>query len=383
MSLSCIVIGAGAWGLPTAAELARRGHRVTLVDRHGPLNPLSSSLGPTRLWRLADPEPSRVRMAQRGIEAMDRLAGRAGEPVYLTRGMLWRDDVSMPRLTATLDDLDVDYTTVAAADVDRFLPGLRADGRDAVWQPVAGVVLAEVSLRAQLRLFRAAGGTLVDAAVTEIEPTAHGVRVVASDGTVLDADVVVIAAGPGASELLAPLGVRVGLHPYLEQVVHFGDPSNLAATDDLPGLFDGPRDDRPGIYAMPSPGVGYKVGLDIPLRDYRDDDADRTPDPGRTAILRERVAADLTSIVPDVLHEQICSWTDSPDGSFVIDRLDTGIVYACGDSGEGFKYSALMGEILADLTEGVTPDADVAALSAARFSGGLPERSGPHVLGRH
>jgi nucleoside-diphosphate-sugar epimerase len=29
-----IVIGAGAWGLPTAAELASRGHEVRLVDRY-------------------------------------------------------------------------------------------------------------------------------------------------------------------------------------------------------------------------------------------------------------------------------------------------------------------------------------------------------------
>ncbi|WP_226864305.1 FAD-dependent oxidoreductase [Mycolicibacterium baixiangningiae] len=46
--MKCIVIGAGAWGLPTAAEMARRGHQVTVVDRHGPLNTLSSSSGHRR-----------------------------------------------------------------------------------------------------------------------------------------------------------------------------------------------------------------------------------------------------------------------------------------------------------------------------------------------
>jgi len=56
---------------------------------------------------------------------------------------------------------------------------------------------------------------------------------------------------------------------------------------------------------------------------------------------------------------------------------------ACGDSGEGFKYSALMGEVLADLAEGDAPDDDVAALSLERFAGGVPVRRGPHVMGRH
>ena len=71
--MRCVVVGAGAWGLPAATELARRGHAVTLVDRYGVGNLLSSSSGPTRLWRLTHPDAVRVRLAQRSVEAMDRL----------------------------------------------------------------------------------------------------------------------------------------------------------------------------------------------------------------------------------------------------------------------------------------------------------------------
>ncbi len=384
MTMTCVVIGAGAWGLPAAAELARRGHRVTLIDRYGPLNGLSSSAGSTRLWRLADPDPMRVRTAQRGVDAMHRLAERAGTPVFLTRGLLWRDDESLPAVESTLAALGVAYANVPAADVDRFFPGLRGDGRDALWQPVAGIVLAEASLLAQSKIFQSAPGTtLLERDVARVEKAANGVRVVLADGDIIDADVAVIAAGPGAAPLLSPLGLDLSLHPYLEQVVYFGDPANPAATDDFPCLFDGPSGDRPGIYAMPSPGAGYKIGLDAPLRDYRAGDVDRTPDDGRSAVLRDRVQTDMPAVVPTVLNAQVCSWTDSPDGTFVVDRLDGGIVVACGDSGEGFKYSALMGEVLADLAEGRTPDPDVAQWSLARFATGVPERTGPHVLGRH
>ncbi len=116
-------------------------------------------------------------------------------------------------------------------------------------------------------------------------------------------------------------------------MVYFGDLANPAASDDFPCLFDGPSNERPGIYAMPSPGAGYKVGLDAPLRDYRANDVDRTPDARRTAVLRDRVRADMCSVVPTVLNAQVCSWTDSPDGTFIVDRLEGGIVVACGDSG--------------------------------------------------
>lgn len=382
--MQAIVVGAGAWGLPAAAQLAARGHDTTLVDQYGVQNARSSSIGPTRLWRLADPDQARVRLSIRGVEAMARLQQRCGERVFERRGLLWRDDRSLPPLTETLEACGVDFTVVAAADVGRWWPGLRPDGRDAIWQPEAGIVLAAASLQAQLRLFSHNGGTtLFGARVAEIVSTAQGVEVRFDDTTVLHADVVVVAPGPGAPAMLAGLGLSVPLHPYLEQVVHFGDPAQPAAYDSYPGLFDGPTGAQPGIYAMPTPGLGYKVGLDQPLRDYRDHDADRTPDAVRTATIRDRVTADLTSVFPTVLDAQVCSWTDSPDGKFVIDVLDSGVVVACGDSGEGFKFSALMGEVLADLAEGVTPDADIAALSAARFADGLPERAGPHVLGRH
>lgn len=382
--MKAVVIGAGAWGLPTAAQLAGRGHAVTLVDRFGVQNPQSSSVGPTRLWRLADPDRARVRLSMRAVDAMMRLQERSGADVFERRGLLWRDDESLPALTDALNAFGIDHTAVDPGDEGRWWPGLRPDGRGAIWQPEAGIVLAAASLSAQLRLFENAGGaTLFGRSVAGVATTPAGVRVSLRDGGVVTADVAVVAAGPSAAALNAGLGIDVPLDPYLEQVVHFGDSARAHQYDEVPCLFDGPTDTRPGIYAMPTPGVGYKVGLDEPLRDYRDDDSDRVPDPVRTRAIRDRVESDLKTVTPHVLDAQVCSWTDSPDGKFVIDVLPAGVVVACGDSGEGFKFSALMGEILADLAEGATPDDDIAALSSARFADGLPARSGPNVLGRH
>ena len=51
------------------------------------------------------------------------------------------------------------------------------------------------------------------------------------------------------------------------------------AYDALPCLFDGPTDQGAGVYAMATPGVGYKIGIDSPLRELLPGDDDRTPDP--------------------------------------------------------------------------------------------------------
>jgi sarcosine oxidase len=382
--MKCVVVGAGAWGLPAAAELARRGHDVTLVDRYGVGNALSSSSGPTRLWRLTHPDAVRVRLAQRGLEAMDRLASRCGRPIYLRRGLLWRDDESLAAVASALSGEGIPFQHVPADEVGTVFPGLRSDGRDGIWQDDAGPVLAAEALGAHAALFESAGGVVdVGPVVTDVRPTPHGVAVDLEDRRCLEADAVVLAPGPGAPLLLERLGVDLPLRPHLEQVVHFADPGDPGASDDLPCLFDGPWGDAPGLYAMPTPGVGYKVGLDLPVRDLVPGDDDRTPDRYLQAMLTRRVGGDLTAVPNTPVDAQVCSWTDSPDGRFVIDRLPGGIVLACGDGGEGFKFSALMGPVLADLAEGRAADPDVATFALARF-GGSPPRFGatPHVLGR-
>ena len=89
--MRAVVVGAGAWGLSAALELADRGHEVSCIDRDGPGNPWSSSSGPTRLWRLADPDPAAIRLGRRASAALERIEARLGHPVHTRTGLLWRD----------------------------------------------------------------------------------------------------------------------------------------------------------------------------------------------------------------------------------------------------------------------------------------------------
>lgn len=363
--MRAVVVGAGAWGLPAAAELARRGHDVTAVDAFDVGHGLGSSGGASRLWRLSHADPLMVRLALRSVEAWRRLESRTGVDVLLRRGLLWRDRPS--QVAACLAAAGVGFTEVAADEVGHWFPGLRPNGIDAVWQADAGPVLASAALQAQAGLLARHGGRLLTSTrVERIEPTAAGVRLHLAGGAHrIEADVAVLAPGPWAPGLLAQLGVGLSLDPVLEQVVYV---AGQRGWEDLPCLFDGELDGEEGLYAMPTPGLGYKIGLDVPLRRFSIDDTDRRPEADIDRRVETRVARDFAALQPRALSSQVCSWTMSPDGRFVIDRLaDASVVLACGDGGTGFKFSALMGELLADLAEGVRPDPDVATFSLARF----------------
>jgi sarcosine oxidase len=377
-----VVVGAGAWGFPTAAELVRRGHDVTLVDRYGPGNPLSSSGGPTRLWRVADPDPAAVRLGRRAVAAAERLEARVGRPVRTATGLLWRDTTaSLRQIRESVAAEDVMHTEVPAADVAAFFPGLRPDGRDALWFPEAGALLAAEALAAYAELFARGGGVAwFESVVTCVRATTSGASVTLDDDRTVDADAVVVCAGPGTPGLLPGIGLDVPLRSFLEQVVHLGAAGGSSASDSLPCLFDGPVGDEAGIYAMPTPGVGYKIGIDAPLRELLPGDVDRTPHPERTRAIVARADRILPAPGREVVDELVCCWTDSPDGWFAIDRLDS-VVVACGDSGKGFKYSPAIGEILADLVEDRQVDADVEAMSARRFAGRSFDSWTPTSLG--
>lgn len=374
-----VVVGAGAWGLPAAAELAGRGHDVTAVDAFGVGNAASSSSGLTRIWRLAHPVRADVRLQQASVRAWRDVEARVGRPLRTTVGLLWRDRRA-DRLVAAMTAEGVEHTAVDAADVGRFFPGLVPDGVAAVWQPEAGIVHSADALAAQAGLLADAGGRLVGGTwVRAVEPGPGGVRVVLGDrrpgragdvtGT-LDADAVVVAAGPWVQPLLDALGVPVTVAPALGQVTHV---SGRPDADRLPCLLDGYQDpadggDDGGVYAMPAPGLGYKLGFGAALRPFDPADDDRTPSDAE----RDRMLGYVRGLGfdrPVAGPGQVCTWTDSPDGDFVLDTVAGGrVVVATGDTGHGFKFSAVAGRWLADLAEGVDVGPDVARFSLARLA---------------
>jgi glycine/D-amino acid oxidase-like deaminating enzyme len=70
---------------------------------------------------------------------------------------------------------------------------------------------------------------------------------------------------------------------------------------------------------------------------------------------------------------KVCMYTMSPDEHFII-GIDQRIVYASACSGHGFKFSSVIGEILADLaTKGGTPH-DINFISRNRFAQRIRDR---------
>ena len=64
----------------------------------------------------------------------------------------------------------------------------------------------------------------------------------------------------------------------------------------------------------------------------------------------QRVRPELPTFDATPVRSEMCAWTESADDRFIIDRVGD-VVVACGDSGQGFKFLPMFGEVLADLVE--------------------------------
>jgi sarcosine oxidase len=78
------------------------------------------------------------------------------------------------------------------------------------------------------------------------------------------------------------------------------------------------------------------------------------PNPDSLASLSGYVTERFPGLDPTPLHPETCLYTMTPDEDFVLDRVGP-VVIGAGFSGHGFKFTPVIGEILADLATGRDP----------------------------
>ncbi|MBT2553115.1 FAD-dependent oxidoreductase [Arthrobacter sp. ISL-5] len=371
-TLDTVVIGGGAMGSAAAWALARRGRDVTLLEQFGPGHRIGASHGATRNLSLAYSEPEYVAMLAEALTLWGELENESGEQLLARTGVV--NHGPDPQLGAIHDAL-----TKAGLRAD-FLPvpeagerwrGIRFD-QQVLYMPDGGQLNPEAALPALQRLAAANGAAIRHhAKVVELKILDDGVRLTVDDGgrtEVLTARQAVVTAGGWTSKLLAGAVATPRLTVTQEQPAHFGISDDGA---EWPGFnhFPGPGEGYDGwyspVYGMLTPGEGVKAGwhgvgpvVDPDRRSFR-------PEPRQRAALQQYARQWLPGVDADVMADISCTYTTVPDHNFVLDRIGP-VVIGAGFAGHGFKFTPVVGRILADLAAGDGPAP--AMFSATRAS---------------
>jgi glycine/D-amino acid oxidase-like deaminating enzyme len=379
-----LVVGGGVMGASIAYHLATRGADVTLLER------ASLCAGPTRhstaILRLHYTQELLVRMATHGFHVYRDFENEVGATAGFTQtGMLFGvDEEERAALEANVElgrREGADTALVSDDDVRSLDARIVTDGLTFCFEPGAGYCDPYLAVTGYAAAAKRAGAQVREG--TAVERVGDGTVRTAAE--TIEADAVVVAAGPWSAELLSSVGYELPLTPAPAEVGRYRLPEAFGPPPPAVADFS-----SAAIYFRPAERGFLEVGSLAPEHADEPVDPDRTVEGARPETLdlyAEALAARLRGSQGGHWRG---AWTGiydvTPDWEPVIDRVPgTDRVYvAAGFSGHGFKLAPAVGLSIAELIlDGDTATFDLGLLNAERFARGelVGARYGYSVLG--
>ncbi len=366
MIYDAIVVGLGAVGSAALYQLSGKTANVLGLDQFAPPHTLGSTHGDTRITRQAIGEgPYFVPLALRSYEIWRELEQRSGEELLTITGGLFvgqaRSDVrthNKPGWLATTiraaDQFGIAHELLDTDTLRQRFPQIRfSDGEVGYLEENAGWLRPERCVAVQLELARQNGATVrLNERMLSFASTDQGVTVQTDQGT-YQARKVVLTTGSWIAESLRDTPYQDLLKVHRQVLYWFDIPHNhaLYTPDRLPVFILSDRD----VYGFPAgdgPGKGIKIATESYVATVAPDAVNRTITEAETQKMYEQyIAPNFVGIGPDCIRSVVCLYTMTPNGDFIIDRhpAHPDVLLASACSGHGFKHSAAVGQILAEL----------------------------------
>lgn len=376
-----IVIGLGAMGSSAAFQLSERGQRVLGIEQFTPAHAKGSSHGSTRMIRQSSFEhPDYVPLGLRSYELWAELEQRTGRKIVTTTGGLYIGSPDEHYITGSIETAranGIEHEVLDSAETRRRYPQVMTrEGQIAYSEPAMGVVTPGKCVLAFQQLAAQNGAELhFCERVLEWEADAENDRVrVRTDEGSYEARRLVITTGAWAGGLLAEMGLPLQIERHW---IFWFEPKAGAIDELREGGF-------PLVNIVADDGVAYTswpvFGEETLMKaTFVDIDAEVcTPE---TMVIPEASAAEIAGITRNVeqyvpsaagrlVSMESCMYVNAPDEHFTISAHPehANVAVAAGMAGHGFKFTPVVGEILADLAIDGETDYDISLFDPARFA---------------
>ena len=347
----CAVVGLGAMGSAALYHLARRGQQVVGLEQFATGHDRGSSHGKSRVFRTTYDDPLYVGLAEESLELWRDLERVSRRNLLELTGLLvfaGRDNARFARTLPVLRDAGLPHEVLDGPAASRRFPAFQFDDSVLAFHAERNGFLRVGEATDAMRSAAIEHGAEVveGTRVESIEPVGSGLRLATSAGT-LEAGRVVVTAGPWIGRLLEDLSLPLVV--TREQKVHFTvDRPDRFAPSAFPIFCE--YDTR--NYGFPTlDGRTIKVAADH-VGDVVDPDVvDREVDRKYVETMAGWLNRWLPGCVQHAESASVCLYTSTPDHDFLIGRhpADNRLIIGGGFSGHGFKFSILVGDILADL----------------------------------
>ncbi|NIX75063.1 N-methyl-L-tryptophan oxidase [Microvirga terricola] len=384
-SCDVAVIGLGAMGSAAIYQLAKRGVKAIGIDRHSPPHDRGSTHGETRITRQAIGEgEAYVPLALRSNEIWRELEAETGRHLLTQNGCLIIGTEQtgsegviragfLNRTRRAAEHYRIPHEILNAAEIRRRFPQFAPQEQESgYFEPSGGYLNPEGCVAAQLERAEALGAALRrGTTVLSVRQEGDAVRIKTDQGDILAGEAILSAGAWAAGLLNAPFDK---LFAPSRQVMHwFPVAANASQWEESP-VFIWSHGPNPNdfFYGFPSlPGSGAIKTAGEQYEDRTDpDNVERNIGPTESREMYDQhVAGRLEGLIPSAVKAVTCLYTITPDSNFVIDRHPDAnrilVVSPC--SGHGFKHSAAIGEVAAQIVTDGQSRIDLSAFSLARF----------------
>lgn len=382
-----IVVGLGAMGSAALYQLSKRGTRVLGIDQFSPPHDYGSTHGESRIIRQAigEGEPY-VPLALRSYELFREIERETGQELLTITGGLTLESQHggaalhgrqkfLDQAASCARKFNIRHEILELQEIKRRFPQFALTKEQAYFEYETGFLRPEQCVEAQLRLAQRYGAAVhTGEKVVSIVPRGNLELTVRTNRAVYSAEKVVVTAGPWISEFL-PIASRPLFKVY-RQVMYWFRIQDEYRGAFFPGrfpifiwIFDTARNF--GFYGFPSlDGKTIKVATEQYEVVTHPDQHDREVDEAeKRSMYSEYIRGRLPGLADQCDLAVTCLYTTTPDANFVIDfHPDSDrMIIASPCSGHGFKHSAAVGEVLAELAIDGASKIDISSFGIGRL----------------
>ncbi|WP_042143524.1 N-methyl-L-tryptophan oxidase [Paucisalibacillus sp. EB02] len=374
MNYDVIIIGAGSMGMAAGYYLSKKNKQVLLIDAYDPPHSEGSHHGETRIIRHAYGEGENyVPMALRAQELWLELEQEANKTLFHQTGVLNIGTEDSPFIQNVIKSAEKHALAIEQLSAEEI--NERWNGYDlpndliGCFEPNSGVLMSEACIQAFRDLALQNGSTLLTHTKVKNMTIHQGEVIVTTDSQTIQGKELIITAGKGTNNILSLLGVELPLQPTRKTFSWFHSDEDIYNKNAFPAWSYDVNDRI--YYGFPSiDGAGVKVG--------RHDGGHPTSPEEKLRVFGTypEDSQDVAHITKKIMSSEmplkegkVCTYTNSPDGNFIIDKLKEfpNVTVACGFSGHGFKFSTVVGEILSQMIIDRKSKLDIKQFRVDRF----------------
>src|SRR5437762_1085195 len=358
-----VVVGAGINGVTAALELKERGHDVVLIDP-GPLpHPLAASTDISKAVRAAyGADEEYTDLAERSIKRWRQWNTEFGAELYHEMGVMFVrrrelkpgdfEHETLKLLRRRGQQVERMNSPESWKRFPAWNPEIYTDG---ILELQAGYAESGCVVTALIKRAKSQGVEFREgAAFVRLDQNGDRVKgIVLKDRRRIGSDLVVMAIGAWTPYLL----------PFTKQFFRASGQPVFHLKPAQPELFAperfpvfGADITTTGYYGFPANRDGVvKIANHGAGREMSPESPNRVVTPQDEKNLRAFLSSSFPTLADaPIVYSRVCMYCDTNDGHFWIapDPDRKGLVIAAGDSGHGFKFAPVLGEIIADAVEG-------------------------------